>query len=404
MKNNLNHDILAHLIEEDSNLKRKGNSLTKARITELYPEIKHRMLDAYYYTVHSRITVADIVTLDGKLRAKDTVIKELRSKIKNVLKDLEKSEETIDFLYAIRPDEETVLKELCVVQTNSENNEMTAVAVIGDIHFEKEIKPKHVNYYNKTNPDINEKRLWKLFYEIVELTRMHRNTIPVKNLIIALNGDLIQGHLREDDLLECVLSPIEAANELWKILAAGIKYVADKGEFESIIVSGVVGNHARETKRKSLGAYAFKQDKEWGMLHNMKYYLDSLGYTQIEWLIPEDMYSKISVYNWEIVHSHGDHFRYNQGVGGISPALLKWRNRQDKIMPANLRYINHWHHENWIENVIINNCVCGYDTFAKNMGFKPEEPSQVLHYIHNRSLVKGAFHRVLLDSFYVKRF
>lgn len=78
---------------------------------------------------------------------------------------------------------------------------------------------------------------------------------------------------------------------------------------------------------------------------------------------------------------HGDAFRYQGGVGGIYPAMLRYLLREQSLW-ANFGHhidyhlLGHWHQYLAGPNFIVNGSLKGYDEYAMKNAFGYEPPRQ----------------------------
>jgi hypothetical protein len=98
------------------------------------------------------------------------------------------------------------------------------------------------------------------------------------------------------------------------------------------------------------------------------------GYEHIEFLIAESEFLYLDLFGTINKFSHGDHFNYQGGIGGIEVPLKKWVHRENSVIHTDMSWIGHWHQYITLNKVRISGSVIGYNAFARAHGFEPEPP------------------------------
>ena len=258
-------------------------------------------------------------------------------------------------------------------------NEATAIALYSDIHCEKKILPETCNNWNESNPSIIEKRHLTWENGLLKVTREQRKSIPIPHLVLFILGDLITGYLWEEDIEDNYYSPTEAIDFAQHMVVHALKKFSEDGDFKTIRVVMVRGNHGRTSNRKKY-ATAHKNSYEQQMYYSVrKLFTEQLvGYNNLEFIIPKSEFAEVQIYDKKVTGSHGDHFRYQGGIGGLEIPMRKWGYKLQEAAPADKRYIGHWHHRMPGDKEVVNGSGCGYDAFAMGHGFSPEPP--MMHY------------------------
>jgi hypothetical protein len=84
--------------------------------------------------------------------------------------------------------------------------------------------------------------------------------------------------------------------------------------------------------------------------------------------------------------SHGDHFNYQGGIGGIEVPLKKWILRENSVVSTgvDMAWIAHWHQYIVSNKVRVNGSVIGYNGYARSFGFAPEPPKMQFQLLDKR--------------------
>jgi len=249
--------------------------------------------------------------------------------------------------------------------------EASAVMLWSDVHSEERITKASTNGLNEFNLDICKQRMTNLPVKGLKLVNNHRNVVHIDTLVMGLLGDFIHGLIHDEYISTNYLRPIEATLFIQELLESALTYLIDNGKFKRIIAVCKVGNHSRTTDK------VFGQTE---LIHSYEYflykYLEKKFAGQIEFMIEENYFSYLDVYDYTISFEHGHAFRYAGGIGGIYPALMRHLSKSYSVKRFDLACMGHWHSTIHIPNALINGSVCGYNDYARRKGFSFEPPKQ----------------------------
>ena len=202
---------------------------------------------------------------DRKYKSK---IRELETLNKQIMNELELSNQQVDFL--LNTTTRNTLDQLNInIKVDKKiEREGTAFGILSDIHIEERVDIEVVNGLNEYNPDIAKYRVEKYFINLLKLINKERQDIKIDKLVLGLLGDNITGYIHEDLKETNFLSPTEATRNIKSILLSGIKYLVDNGNFKEIIIPCIKGNHGRTTKDKRFNS-ASQNSYEWMMYMDM---------------------------------------------------------------------------------------------------------------------------------------
>ena len=119
------------------------------------------------------------------------------------------------------------------------SGDKTLVVGIGDIHYGAKIKVEGLmgETLNEYNSDIFEARMWKLLREIENICEKEQLT----EVSVFLMGDLIDGMLRQSQLMKLQYGMIESTMRLSEFLAEWLNALSDNA---LVSVCAVSGNHS----------------------------------------------------------------------------------------------------------------------------------------------------------------
>jgi hypothetical protein len=255
-----------------------------------------------------------------------------------------------------------------------------------DWHWGEVVNPKEVNGINTYNSDIAEERVQRLVARFLGLVRHHMPT-GVPGAVIVLGGDMITGEIHQelaDTNDEYILQSIR---RLKGVLAEALSRVADV--VGKLYVVCIVGNHGRMTLKPRLKGRVFT-NYEWNIYTDLE---DRLKHDKrIKFYIPDGTDALFSVYGHRFLATHGDTLGVKGGdgmIGAIGPIMrgaMKVGKAEAQIgRDFDTLVIGHWHQYLSMRGIIVNNCLKGYDEFAKLVLRAPATPaSQALWFVHKK--------------------
>lgn len=265
------------------------------------------------------------------------------------------------------------------------------MTIWSDWHWGEVVKPEEVGFTNEFNNDIARRRVELLVSKTIDLCKGHHGdtTLPMSKrypgIIVMLGGDMITGDIHEELTATNDRTPFEAINELTDIIAAALTTIAD--EFGRVFVPCVVGNHGRSTRKPRMKGRV-TTSLEWVIYTNLARHFRNDP--RLTFVIPEESDAYFHVYHTRFLLTHGDSLGVKGGdgiIGAIGPIMrgqVKTSGSEAQI-GRDFDYIvmGHWHQTLWLPRAIVNNCLKGYDEFARLALRAPFSlPSQSLWFVH----------------------
>lgn len=306
------------------------------------------------------------------MKANQTKLKQQNTALRYKNKELEKRQK---FLSGINLEEIENLEKFTIESKYSKKDEAIAISTISDVHTEEPVIKSIVNNLNEYNLQICEERVTKYFKRLLYMVNQSRKSgYIIDNLVVGFLGDFITGYIHEE--LEEVneLTPVQATLFIQNLLMKGLKLLSEDGNFTKITVPCVPGNHGRTTRKKRYTT-GYKNSYEWLMYNNIKNFLtEKGGYENIDIIIPESEFIYLNLFGYVNKFSHGDHFNYQGGIGGLEVPLKKWVLRENAVIKTDMSWIAHWHQYIVLNKVRVNGSLIGYNSYARAFGFEPEPP------------------------------
>jgi hypothetical protein len=311
-------------------------------------------------------------------------IKSSKRKIDSLEKQVLVLKEGLANVDAISIDKLQNLDAFTISANKSLKEECTIITQLGDAHVDEIVNSSIVNGKNEYNPDIAKQRVERYFNRALYMTRTYRRSgIKITNFVLQLVGDFASGWIHDELIETNSMPPIPAMMMIEELLIKGIKTIAENANFDKIVIICNIGNHTRTTKKNHFKNTA-QTSYEWWMYHNLRRYFAEQGYSNIEFILSESPYIYYSIYDKINKFSHGNHFNYQGGIGGIEVGLNKWTYRENAIMPFDMAWIGHWHTYLVGRKVRINGSVIGYNEMGRSFGFTPEPPQMQFQLLDSR--------------------
>lgn len=259
--------------------------------------------------------------------------------------------------------------------------EACAVAMLSDAHVEEEVRAGDTPVGNKYNLAIAERSLSRFFAGYRWLIDFHRTAFKIRQAVCWLGGDLITGHIHEENIETTAFPPVEAVLWLRPRLMAGIDLLLADPELETLLIPCSYGNHGRNTKKpfRSRGA---EHSYEWLMYQVLAdHYRNE---PRVRFLADRSAHQYVQAYGYDLHFTHGDEIKYHGGLGGITIPVNKRVAAWDVARRCHYHHFGHFHtyeqHQRWTAN----GSVIGYNAYAMAMGANPEPPQQAFYLLDSR--------------------
>lgn len=257
----------------------------------------------------------------------------------------------------------------------------SAVVALSDVHPEEDVDPAKVNGQNRFNPAICSFRMQRHREGVEWLVREQQGMFTIKDLYLWLGGDLISGYIHEELVESNHLSPTEATLFIMHECSDTIRYLLRAFPEMQIHVLCNYGNHGRTTLKPRIATGA-KNSYEWMMYHALRKEFAAEKRADFDIAGGELLYTQI--YGLTLRTTHGDATRFNGGVHGLSiplgKAVMKWNQSRQ----AHITMMGHYHTYFSGEELVVNNCVIGYNSYAVRIQAQFSAPGQALFLIDSK--------------------
>lgn len=301
------------------------------------------------------------------LKSKNDYLMSEVKKLSNLLKYKKEIENTVPTL-KIEPSQ------------SSGTSEATAVVLLSDWHIDEVVDAPSVNYLNRFDYNLAEKRVKETFQVIAKMLTIHKRDIEIKELVLALLGDFISSTIHDDLKEGNSMSPMKAVIKTERLIHAGITFLLENTDVNLTIVCSV-GNHSRITKEVRMST------EQGNALETIIY--DHLAFIfenepRIKFVISEGYHSYVDVYSYTLRFHHGHAIKYGGGIGGLFIPVYKAISQWNKAKRADLDCFGHFHQMKDGGNFMSNGSLIGYNAFALRIKADYEKPKQVFFLIDKK--------------------
>lgn len=309
---------------------------------------------------------AKIVTLQGQLKSE-------AAKRKSAESELAETRQSFDAALELKNAELPRELQLRPVK-HGRGSPATAIICCNDWHGEANVEADLVNDLNHFNLDICRERVERLWQKATYLIDFARRVCDIRDIVLWLGGDLINGWIHEELVEGNFLGPVDAGLFVQELIVPGIEYLKQEAKLEDIRIECHTGNHGRSTHRRRI-ATAWKSSWEYMIYATLATRSWPAGVT---WHVNRGGHSYVDVQGYIVRFQHGDYIRYNGGVGGISIPVNKAINEWNKSKRADYDVFGHWHQyiDTWRWTAC--GCLVGYDPFALSIKAEWQPPTQTL--------------------------
>lgn len=362
-------------------LNKHEEGLSRSEIVEEYQEefetkrtsnsIKH-CIDTYKdYNLSEEVHIDSLKKLHSTRKAKSKVAKENKVILENIVQ----KEEFLREFEALLETNPPIIYE--PFQVNSKKTtERVIVMHLSDTHFQAQIDEDEMGGINKYGNIEEARRLAFFTREVANYKKQHREETE---LVIAMNGDLIQGIIHDQENTPAITTQVAASLHL---LTQSISFLAS--EFKKVKVVCTVGNHARMMHKGNKGRQTReKWDSFATILHvGLKYALK--GHKNVDFEIPTAPYAYIDILGHKFLFTHSDTV-LSVGYPGKSINVENAKNKindlKEGIGHIDAVCVGHVHVDTKqiLPNGVVmltNGSLSGLDPFALSIGITSNNPTQ----------------------------
>jgi hypothetical protein len=328
---------------------------------------------------------------------RDQMQREFDKKLLNTLKrEKAQTDAILEAMYEVAPTIPKVILPIPKPIQTSGHAEQTAVLLLSDLHIGARVDPDEVGGLAEYSYEVFRHRMGLLREAVRSVVTHHRMSHPVRNLVVAVLGDLIenvtvfasQGEQVDLDLMAQVLAAI---GDLIEFLLGLLD------TFETISVVSVTGNHGRIGRKGE-----HKRHLNWDYLVAKVLEERFKGNPRVKFNVPKAPFAIVDIegYNW--LFRHGDNIKSWAGIPwyGLERSTGKWiamQAREGRVL--HYAASGHLHQQASVPyagvEIIVNGSVVGTTTFSVEQIEALARPMQFFGFVHPKYGLAGRYHIVL---------
>lgn len=295
----------------------------------------------------------------------------LRAAKKRLVQELDDAREQMSALKALR----AARPPLPIVErkiVGATQRQGVPVMLCSDWHVEEPVDPRTVNGLNEYTLDIADACITRMAEAFEWMLRDPR--YDCRAGVVWLGGDLYSGHIHEELVESCFLSPTQAVLWLQDRIERMLRTIAATcPQLERIIVPCTDGNHGRLTHKTRISTRT-KNSLEWLLYQTLAARL--ADDPRFEFDIADGEWVFVDLYERTYAFTHGDSFRYGGGVGGISIPLRRGINEMRKYRRIDHVSLGHFHQRSDFGDITVNGSMIGLGPYSMHLHASPEPRQQ----------------------------
>jgi len=266
-------------------------------------------------------------------------------------------------------------------------DEAVPILLLSDLHCGQIVKPSSVNGLNEFNPEIFDDRLDAVFRNALKVINGQRSTSTIREAVIWLGGDLIEGELHGDAVQNQTMTTTQQIVRCERAIVRGLDYLLEHSDLERILIPCNVGNHGRNTKKQQSNATENSYE-HLAYCSMRRHYRDE---SRMEWFIADADCLYLDIYGKRLRFFHGDSVRYNGGAAGPLWNVDKHVKNLDQTMPADHTFHGHFHTLGFGSRATGNGSLPGCAPYGLQSGYRIERPQQGMRFLHSHKGFVGSF-------------
>jgi hypothetical protein len=269
-----------------------------------------------------------------------------------------------------------------VPEKNAHPRHGTPTLLISDIHHGETVVPGEVNFANKFDLDISRTRIKRVFQRSIYLTDTVLTPCDYDGIYLVLGGDILSGNIHEELRETNQVGVAEAMLDVADCLENGIKLLQER--FRVVNVPCVVGNHARFDKKPRYKKGP-SDNFEYILYHLLKARFKDNPNVHIH--VSDSFTAFYTVNGTRYMLTHGDEFKGGSGIAGPATPWALGDHKLRKQLASMERWTGraheydvlvfcHFHQLTFMDNIIVNGSIKGFDEFCKKNNYPFQLPMQ----------------------------
>lgn len=319
----------------------------------------------------------------------------LRSSLQEAFEDYKAANQVIEAFEA-----DFVQPEPMEPLTASGTSESLAAMFMADWHVYETVRPEEVSGLNEYSPVIARKSVERCSWACNKLIQIHRGGTVIKRGMVAYLGDLMSGHLWDDQIEGNAGTPLEEALFVAELVISQLDYLLKNSGLEIIDVYAIDGNHSRITGPHKRKSNRVKHSLEWLIFQFIKRHYEMLGEKRLRFTVAEGIHTYVELPGfgvdkrhpnglvWRL--THGDEgINYQGGVGGLAVPAQRAVKQWDKARPADMTAFGHLHTSEFLKSYLAVGSLLGYGPLSLAYRTEFEAPQQAMLLVERNLGITG---------------
>lgn len=256
-----------------------------------------------------------------------------------------------------------------------------SLGIIGltDWHVGETVDSQQVNGMNEFNLDICDQRIKAVAANAVMLVENARSLAKIDDLLVWLGGDMITGYIHEELRESCDLSDVEQVDWCEDRLAWILAHLHKELKPKSMLVVCNYGNHGRLTHKPRTGRTKRENSLEWLLYQRLQ---KTTRLPRTTWNVAAGSRALVHTYGTTLGFEHGDDFKYQGGVGGLTIPVKRSISRGAQWERADLTIFGHWHQFIRDGHFVSCGSLMGINAYVYDKRVEFQPPSQTFLAVH----------------------
>jgi hypothetical protein len=317
----------------------------------------------------------EVAAAEAKLESARREARSLKTTIVRQQESIEALEKELDFIKSL---DNVVLSPPKWTQGKASKSTHKGIPslVLSDCHFDEVVDPAEVDGLNAYNREIAEMRLQRTIENTIKFSRKYVSGLTYDGFVLFVGGDMVTGTIHEELAQTNDAYMPDTVLHWSEQLSVALQMLVD--EFGKVHVSGVVGNHGRNSHKPRMKG---RVRDNWDWLIYKLVARDFKDNSNVTFQVPDSADCIVPIYNTDFLFTHGDQFRGGGGIAGVLSPVMRGDHRKRKRhmetdRPYDYMVMGHWHSYMNARRIIVNGSLKGYDEYAYMGNFDFEDPQQ----------------------------
>lgn len=149
---------------------------------------------------------------------------------------------------------------------------------------------------------------------------------------------------------------------------------------KNIVIPAVTGNHDRTDKNRTYNDPG-ENNVTWIIYKALEMYCKLAGLSNVKFNIPKDSYTIVNIYGSNVLYEHGDNVKNLN-----KQTIYSWMEKRGRQLKKQVHMIRMGHYHEYLMydrgRVIVNESVCGEDSYAKVNGYATTAGQTINFYVN----------------------